>query len=103
MHVPSYGTDARLYRLGSELVVRLPKIHWATDQIEMEESLLPRLAPRLPVAIPEIVAVGEPAFGYPWRWAVYRWLDGMAPRERTADLGREYRRVHGGVAADRCD
>jgi aminoglycoside phosphotransferase (APT) family kinase protein len=46
VHLPSYGTDARLYRLGSELVVRLPKIHWATSQIEMEQRLLPRLAPR---------------------------------------------------------
>ncbi len=86
VHVPSYGTDARLYRLGSDLVVRLPKIHWATGQIEMEQSLLPRLAPHLPVEIPEIVAVGEPAFGYPWSWAVYRWLDGMPPRAATEEL-----------------
>jgi aminoglycoside phosphotransferase (APT) family kinase protein len=69
VHRPSYGTDARLYRLGSELVVRLPKIHWATSQIEMEQRLLPRLAPHLPVAIPEVLAVGEPALGYPWRLA----------------------------------
>jgi aminoglycoside phosphotransferase (APT) family kinase protein len=88
VHVPSYGTDARLYRLGSGLVVRLPKIQWATSQIEMEESLLPRLAPHLPVEIPEVVAVGEPAFGYPWRWAVYRWLDGTPPRAGTAKLAR---------------
>jgi len=89
VHVPSYGTDARLYRLGSELVVRLPKIHWATSQIEMEESLLPRLARHLPVEIPEVVAIGEPAFGYPWRWAVYRWLDGAPPRAGTAELARD--------------
>lgn len=89
VHVPSYGTDARLYRLGDELVVRLPKIHWATSQIEMEQRLLPLLTPHLPVAIPEIVAVGEPALDYPWRWAVYRWLDGEAPRTGTVQLARD--------------
>jgi aminoglycoside phosphotransferase (APT) family kinase protein len=89
VHLPSYGTDARLYRLGSELVVRLPKIHWATSQIEMEQRLLPRLAPHLPVAIPEVLAVGEPALGYPWRWAVYRWLDGEPPRTGTVQLARD--------------
>lgn len=84
--VPSYGTDARLYRLGSDLVVRLPKIHWATSQIEMEMELLPRLAPHLPAEIPEIIVVGEPALSYPWRWAVYRWLGGTPPRTGTAEL-----------------
>ena len=87
--VPSYGTDARLYRLGGEFVVRLPKIHWATSQVEMEQSLLPRLATHLPVAIPEVVAVGEPALGYPWRWAVYRWLDGEPPQTGIVQLARD--------------
>ena len=89
VHLPSYGTDARLYRLGPELVVRLPKIHWATSQIEMEQAQLPRLAPHLPAAIPEVVAVGEPALGYPWRWAVYRWLDGEPPRIGTVQLAHD--------------
>jgi aminoglycoside phosphotransferase (APT) family kinase protein len=84
--VASYGTDNRLYRLGDSLVVRLPKIDWATGQIALEETLLPRLAPQLPVSVPEIVAVGEPALGYPWRWAVYRWLDGEPPAAATCRL-----------------
>ena len=37
---------------------------------------LPRLAPHLPVAVPEPVAMGEPADGYPYRWAVHRWIPG---------------------------
>jgi len=32
--------------------------------------------PRMPLAVPVLLAVGEPAEGYPWRWAVYRWLAG---------------------------
>jgi aminoglycoside phosphotransferase (APT) family kinase protein len=27
--VPSSGTDNALYRLGADMVVRLPRIHWA--------------------------------------------------------------------------
>ena len=37
---------------------------------------LPRLASYLPVAVPEPVAIGEPDGGYPYRWAVHRWLPG---------------------------
>jgi len=87
--VPSYGTDNVLYRLGDELLVRLPKIDWATGQIEKERRLLPWLAPQLPVAVPEVVALGEPALGYPWTWAVYRWLDGEPPSTGTVELAQE--------------
>lgn len=75
--VSSSGTDHALYRLGEERVVRLPRIHWATGQVEQERRWLPRLAPHLPLAVPEQLAMGEPGEGYPWRWAVYRWLEGV--------------------------
>src|SRR5262249_8860935 len=58
-------------------------------QIEIERDLLPWLRPQLPIAIPEIVAVGEPAPGYPWRWAVYRWLDGVPPSDGTVQLAHD--------------
>jgi aminoglycoside phosphotransferase (APT) family kinase protein len=74
--VESSGTDNALYRLGEDLVVRLPRIHWAIAQIKKEREWLPRLAPHLPLAIPAPLAVGAPAEGYPWDWAVYRWLRG---------------------------
>jgi aminoglycoside phosphotransferase (APT) family kinase protein len=75
--VEPWGTDNAIWRLGPELVVRLPRIHWAAAQIELEALWLPRLAPDLPVAIPEPVATGEPANGaYPYRWAIHRWIPG---------------------------
>ena len=41
-----------------------------------------RIAPHLPLAVPILVEVGETDFGYPWPWAVSRWLDGeVAPVE----------------------
>lgn len=74
--VESAGTDNTLYRLGDELVVRLPRIHWAADGVEKDSQWLPRLAPHLPLAIPVPLAQGQPAAGYPWHWGVYRWLAG---------------------------
>ncbi len=74
--VEPWGTDNAIWRLGSELVVRLPRIHWAAGQVELEALWLPRLARHLPVAIPEPVAMGEPANDYPYRWAVHRWIPG---------------------------
>ncbi len=74
--VASSGTDHALYRLGADLVVRLPRIDWAVGQVDKEQQWLPVLGPQLPLAVPVPVALGEPDFGYPWRWSVYRWVDG---------------------------
>ncbi len=74
--VEPWGTDNAIWRLGPDLVVRLPRIHWAAGQVEFEAKWLPRLAPHLPVPVPEPVAVGEPGDGYPFRWAVHRWIPG---------------------------
>ena len=56
-------------------------------QIEKEHRWLPRLAPSLPLQIPTPLAIGEPSNGFPWKWGVYRWIDGdtVAP-ERINDL-----------------
>lgn len=78
--VPATGTDNLVYRLGDELVVRMPRIHWAVAQVERDAAWLPRFAATLAVAVPEPVAVGEPGLGYPYPWAVHRWLPGSNPR-----------------------
>lgn len=84
--VEPWGTDNGIWRLGDDLVVRVPRIRWARDQPGREARWLPYLAPHLPVAIPEPVALGEPGEGYPYRWAVHRWLDGTsAALERIDD------------------
>ena len=72
----SAGTDHAIYRLGEELCVRLPRIDWALEQADKERFWLPKLAPFLPLRVPEPLAKGEPALGYPWNWSIYRWLEG---------------------------
>jgi aminoglycoside phosphotransferase (APT) family kinase protein len=98
--LPSSGTDNAIYRLGTELVVRLPLIHWAVGQVDKEHTWLPKLAPRLPLAVPEPLAMGEPAEGYPWPWSVYRWIEGeSAHPDRIADLRQSAADLAGFVAA----
>jgi aminoglycoside phosphotransferase (APT) family kinase protein len=70
------GTDHAIYRLGDELAVRLPRIAWSQGQAERDAVTLPRLAPHLPVAVPEPLELGEPTENYPYPWAIVRWLDG---------------------------
>ena len=84
--VRSAGTDNAIYRLGDEMAVRLPRIHWAVGQVDKEQEWLPKLAPHLPLAIPVPLAKGIPGEGYPWNWSVYPWLEGEnATIERIAD------------------
>ncbi len=74
--VASAGTVNAIYRLGDDMVVRLPRVHWWVRGLEKEYEWLPKLAPHLPLAVPEPLAWGSPGEGYPWHWAVYRWLEG---------------------------
>jgi aminoglycoside phosphotransferase (APT) family kinase protein len=77
--VTADGTDNVIYRLGDGLSVRLPRGAGGARQIELERRWLPRLGPHLPAAVPDPVAVGAPAPGYPHAWAVYRWIEGANP------------------------
>ena len=84
--VRSAGTDNALYRLGDDMAVRLPRTHWAVDDVAKEQRWLPRLAPHLPLAVPVPLVQGASGEGYPWPWSVYRWIEGEdAARGRIAD------------------
>ena len=80
------GWDNRTFRLGDELLIRMPSGAWYAKQVEKEQRWLPVLAPRLPLPIPVPVARGEPGDGFPYPWSVYRWLDGeVAATARVRD------------------
>jgi len=73
------GSSNALFRLGAELLVRLPRQPGGSATILKEARWLPLVGPALPVAVPEVVMVGQPAPGYPERWSVVRWIDGSTP------------------------
>lgn len=94
--VASAGTDNAVYRLGEDMAVRLPRIPGAAHDVDNEQRWLPRLAARLPLAIPVPLGRGAPGEGYPYPWSVYRWLDGETVvegagvdlRDAAVQLGR---------------
>lgn len=89
--LPEQGSTNALLRLGDELLVRLPRQPGGSSTIDKEARWVGALAGRLPVAVPEVVAVGEPALGYPERWSVVRWIEGRRPAVGSGGvaLGRD--------------
>jgi aminoglycoside phosphotransferase (APT) family kinase protein len=73
------GSTNVLFRLGDNLLVRLPRQPGGSSAIDKERHWMPEVGRHLPVAVPEIIAVGEPAYGYGERWSIVRWLDGELP------------------------
>lgn len=74
--VESSGWDNRTFHLGDTMLVRMPSAAEYEAQVEKEHYWLPKLAPLLPLQIPVPLAMGKPANGYPWKWSIYRWIEG---------------------------
>jgi aminoglycoside phosphotransferase (APT) family kinase protein len=70
------GWDNVMFRLGSELALRMPRRMAGGLLILSEQRWLPQIAPRLPLPTPAPLRVGEPGHGYPFRWSVVPWLEG---------------------------
>lgn len=92
------GSSNALFRLGPELLVRLPRQPGGSATIEKEARWLPCIGPLLPVSVPQIVAVGQPGLGYPERWSVVRWIDGTVPT--VADPASENQTTYKELALD---
>lgn len=94
------GWDNSVYRLGDEVLVRLPRRQLAADIAVAEHDWLPRLATNWTFPAPVPLAVGQPGRGYPWRWALVPWLTGTVAMEApltadgAADLGAALAQVH---------
>lgn len=74
------GWDNTAYRVDGDLVFRFPRRRIAVRLLECETRVLPRLAGRLPLPIPNPEWAGEPTEAFPWPFSGYRRLAG-----RTAD------------------
>lgn len=76
--VQKQGHDNRTYRLGSELLVRLPTAKAYALKVPKEQALLPKLAPYLSVNIPVPVRMGAASSYYPYNFSIYKWLAGTS-------------------------
>jgi aminoglycoside phosphotransferase (APT) family kinase protein len=70
------GTDNANYRLGDQMLVRLPRQPHKVEPLERELEWLPVFAPSLPLPIPAPLGRGEPAEGFPFPWGVFTWIEG---------------------------
>lgn len=81
----SMGTVNALYRVGADYCARLPRVRDGVASLARETQWLPRLAPHLSLGIPEPIAIGGPGHGYPFPWAIYRWLEGQPYEDGLID------------------
>lgn len=70
------GHDNRTFRLGNEMLVRMPVSDVYALKVPKEQALLPRLSRYLPFFIPVPIAMGMPSNDYPFNFSIYQWLDG---------------------------
>ncbi len=84
--VAAAGTDHAIYRLGEDLVIRLPRTPDAARQADKDRTWLPRLAPQLPLQIPVVHGYGWPSEHFGWPYTIQSWIDGQdAGGARVAD------------------
>ena len=85
-YVEPAGTEHAIYRLGEEMMARLPRTPRVAVQPAIDHCWLPKLAPLLPLRLPVPIALGEPGEDYPWPWSICAWIEGEpATSERLAD------------------
>jgi aminoglycoside phosphotransferase (APT) family kinase protein len=70
------GWDNRTFRLGDELLVRLPSADGYAEAVAKEQRWLPVIARGVPFEVPEPIALGQPTTEFPRPWSIYRWIDG---------------------------
>lgn len=93
------GSSNALFRLGDDLLIRLPRQPGGSATIAKEARWLPHVAPALTVEVPVTVAVGRPDLGYPEQWSVVRWIEGGTPDEPVGpgELARDLAGVVGAL------
>jgi aminoglycoside phosphotransferase (APT) family kinase protein len=76
------GWDNQLWRLGTELAVRMPRTERAPALLQTEQTWLPTLADRLPLPTPVPVRIGKPSSLFEHSWTIARWVEGE-PADRA--------------------
>lgn len=105
-HLPvvaiGFGWDNFSFRVGDDLVARLPRRKAAVRLVENEVRWLPEIASRLPLPVPAPLFAGDPGRGYPWPWTLAPWIPGERASSSAeldavttaGDLGAFLRALH---------
>lgn len=81
------GHDNRTFRLGSDMLLRMPTAEAYALKVPKEQELLPLLQPHLTIAIPTPLKMGHPSDDYPFPFSIYKWLDGESANSVSIDDG----------------
>ncbi len=76
--VEKQGHDNRTYRLGSDMLIRMPTAESYALKVPKEQALLPQLAKRLSLSIPAPIKIGKRSADYPYPFSIYKWLPGKS-------------------------
>jgi aminoglycoside phosphotransferase (APT) family kinase protein len=79
------GWDNTVWLTRDGIAFRFPRRAIAVPGIEREIALLPLLAPRLPVRVPDAAYPGRPTESYGWPWFGSRLIDGDELAARKLD------------------
>jgi aminoglycoside phosphotransferase (APT) family kinase protein len=71
------GWDNTAYLVDGDIVFRFPRKEFTVALLARETRVLPRLAGRLPLAVPNPRWAGRPTERFPWPFAGYRRLAGV--------------------------
>ncbi len=98
------GWDNAAFLLDERIVFRFPQRAIAAPLLVKELAVLPRIADRLPRAVPSPIYAGRPSDDYPWHFAGYEVLHGATACSRelsdderhvlATDLGTFLRALH---------
>ncbi len=77
-HLEKQGHDNRTFRLGEDMLIRMPAAIDYEKQVEKEHEILPKLAQHLSVSIPAPIKMGKPCRAFPYHFSIYKWLAGTS-------------------------
>ena len=93
------GSSNRIFRLGADKLVRLPRQASGSQAIVKEARWLTVLADELPVQVPEVIELGTPSEVFPYAWSIVRYL----PGERVTSVSDSTVLPLDGLARDLAD
>lgn len=78
VEVAQQGHDNRTYRLGDDMLIRMPSAAEYALKVPIEQTVLPQLADYLSIPIPVPIKMGEASEEYPYPFSIYKWLAGKS-------------------------
>ncbi|NRA73955.1 MAG: aminoglycoside phosphotransferase family protein [Rickettsiales bacterium] len=72
------GHDNYTFRLGKNMLIRMPTQEYYALAVEKEQKFLPLLSDHLTVNIPVPLRIGVPSREFNFPFSIYKWLDGKS-------------------------